>query len=156
MTSNDKQGMLLGKHTPVVEAYAPELLYPIDRSTMRDTLGSMPAMYGADLWHAYELSWLDARGKPVVRVGRFVIPAASPCMVESKSFKLYLNSLNNTCFAGEQEVAATIRSDIAAVVGISIEVELLRVDDKVLSGGVLPGKRLKRVTRLALFRRTVT
>ena len=99
------EGLLLGKHTPVVEVYSPELLYPIPPSIARNTLGltaSIP-FYGVDLWHAYELSWLDASGKPVVRVGRFVIPAASPCMVESKSFKLYLNSLNNHNFDSDEQ-----------------------------------------------------
>ena len=62
---------------------------------------------GVDLWHAYEMSWLDSQGKPLVRVGRCQIPASSPNMVESKSFKLYLNSLNNTRFASEAEVCAT-------------------------------------------------
>ena len=142
MTSNDKQGMLLGKHTPVVEVYAPELLYPIDRSTTRDSLGSMPAMYGADLWHAYELSWLDASGKPVVRVGRFVIPAASPCMVESKSFKLYLNSLNSHSFDSEEQAVATITADISAATGAPVQLQLYGANDTQLAGAQLAGQCL--------------
>ena len=142
MHSNDKEGMLLGKHTPVVEAYAPQLLYPIVRSTTRDALRPMPTMYGADLWHAYELSWLDAHGKPVVRVGRFIIPASSPCMVESKSFKLYLNSLNNHNFDSDQQAAATITADISAAAGAAVQLQLYGVDDAQLSGAELAGQCL--------------
>ena len=73
MGADDKHDMLLGKHTPVVDTYAPNLLYPISRSGGREWLdpAGPVAFLGADLWHAYELSWLDTSGKPVVRVGRF-------------------------------------------------------------------------------------
>ncbi len=94
---------------------------------------------GADLWHAYEMSWLDAAGKPVVRVGRVAIPAGSANMVESKSFKLYLNSLNNTRFDSEEAVTGLIRRDIAQVVGTDIQLDLLSVDDASLAGMELSG-----------------
>jgi 7-cyano-7-deazaguanine reductase len=92
-----------------------------------------------DLWHAYEMSWLDGEGKPVVRVGRFEVPATSPNMVESKSFKLYLNSLNNTRFAGNAEASATIVADISAVAGTQVKLELLSIDAVALAGSKLPG-----------------
>jgi 7-cyano-7-deazaguanine reductase len=135
------QDMPLGRQTPVVEHYAPELLFPIPRSAGRATLGCQDALpfCGVDLWHAYEISWLDAGGKPVVRVGRISIPATSPNLVESKSFKLYLNSLNNTRFGSEGEVAALIRQDIAGVVGSGIDLELLEPDHPSLAGGHLAG-----------------
>lgn len=133
--------MLLGKQTPVANTYSPELLYPIPRADGRANLaaaGSLP-FNGADLWHAYEMSWLDGAGKPVSFVGRFIIPASSPNMVESKSFKLYLNSLNNTRFASTHTVRDTIERDIAAVVGCNIELQLLAVDDVSLAGAALEG-----------------
>ena len=133
--------MPLGRNTTVVDHYAPELLFPIDRSQARRQLGLKEAapFYGTDLWHAYEMSWLDADGRPLARVGRFRIPASSRCMVESKSFKLYLNSLNNTRFPDEDRAVETIRSDIGAVVGAEVVLELLLPDDPALAGRELPG-----------------
>jgi len=141
MSGDREQEMLLGRQTPVLDRYAPELLYPIPRAAGRAALGlgSELPFSGADLWHAYEISWLDGKGRPQVRVGRVCVPASSPNMVESKSFKLYLNSLNNTRFGSESELRDTIRRDIARVVGTDIEVELLRVDDPALAGTALAG-----------------
>lgn len=138
----DKDGeLLLGKNIAVVDEYSPQLLYPILRQTARSELGldqSLP-FNGVDLWHAYEVSWLDEHNKPIVRVGRFFIPANSPSMVESKSFKLYLNSLNGTNFSSEETLIETLRKDISATVGVAIELELLPVDAPELDGGVPDG-----------------
>ncbi|MEH6591465.1 MAG: NADPH-dependent 7-cyano-7-deazaguanine reductase QueF [Halioglobus sp.] len=134
-------GLLLGKHTPVVEVYSPELLYPIPRSIARDNLGIDEPLpfYGVDLWHAYELSWLDASGKPVARVGRFTVPATTPNIVESKSFKLYLNSLNSTRYSGEIEAKACIERDISAAAGGPVSLELFTANESSLAGQVLEG-----------------
>lgn len=142
--SDEKTGLLLGKTVAVVDEYSPQLLYPIARAEARGALGIEGALpfSGVDLWHAYELSWLDERGKPQVRVGRFFIPAESPCMVESKSFKLYLNSLNSTVFASEQALAEVLRRDISKVVEAEIELELFPVDAPELDGGVPEGECL--------------
>ena len=94
---------------------------------------------GWDRWHAYELSWLDARGCPLSRVGRFDIPADSPCMVESKSFKLYLNSLNNTSFESERALRETLVKDLGAVLGAAPQIELFPVDDAALGATALQG-----------------
>ena len=133
--------MPLGKQTAVVDTYSPDLLYPIPRSAGREQIisaGKLP-FGGADLWHAYEMSWLDASGKPVCFVGRFTVPANSPNMVESKSFKLYLNSLNNTRFESSDIVRDMIRRDLAAVAGVEVELQLLAVDDTSLAGTELEG-----------------
>jgi 7-cyano-7-deazaguanine reductase len=98
--------------------------------------------YGVDLWHAYEMSWLDATGKPLARVGRFSVPASSPSIVESKSFKLYLNSLNSLRFASEAEASATITADISSVAGATVTLELLSVEDPALAGATLTGQCL--------------
>ncbi|MDG1390279.1 MAG: NADPH-dependent 7-cyano-7-deazaguanine reductase QueF [Halioglobus sp.] len=139
--SDPKTELLLGKNVPVIEAYSPQLLYPIARSTARVELGLTEELpfNGVDLWHAYEVSWLDERNKPVVRVGRFFIPADSPAMVESKSFKLYLNSLNGSRFSAERAVRETLKKDIENTVGASIELELLPVDAAELDGGIPNG-----------------
>lgn len=144
MSANEEGGLLLGKHTPLVREYAPQLLYAIPRSAARQDLGLREPVpfHGVDVWHAYEMSWLDNHGKPVVRVGRFEVPASSPNMVESKSFKLYLNSLNNTQFTGDAEARATIVADISAVAGERVELELLSIDDAALAGSQLPGECL--------------
>ncbi len=135
------KGLLLGRQTPVVDEYSPDLLFPIPRATAREQLGlgGTPPFYGADLWHAYEISWLDSRGKPEARVGRFSVPADSPNMVESKSFKLYLNSINSCRFAGEDEAHATMVDDVSAVVGAPVSLELFQVGDLALAGTAPPG-----------------
>lgn len=136
--------MLLGRHTPVVQHYSPQLLYPISRATARNALG-FPApltFHGIDLWHAYEMSWLDDTGKPVVWVGRFGVPASSPNIVESKSFKLYLNSLNSTRFPSDEAARATIIADISAAAGAAVTLELFPVDAAALAGVRLPGECL--------------
>lgn len=136
--------MLLGGPTPLVPEYAPQLLYPIARQTARDTLGLTAPLpfYGVDLWHAYEMCWLDDSGKPVVRVGRFHVPASSPNIIESKSFKLYLNSLNGKKFPSDEVARTVIVDDLSAVAGERIALELLRVDDVSLSGFTLHGECL--------------
>lgn len=141
MVDKVKHDMLLGVHTPVVDEYSPRLLYPIPRRDARERLGLQEPLpfAGADLWHAYEMSWLDQTGKPVARVGRFTIGASSPNMVESKSFKLYLNSLNNTRFTSDDEAVATIKHDIGKTVGEDVALELFDPDDRSLAGATLSG-----------------
>ncbi len=136
--------MLLGEATPVVDRYAPELLYPIPRSEARARLGlaEPPPFHGVDQWYAYEMSWLDAGGMPVSRVGRFTVPAGSPCMVESKSFKLYLNSLNNHRFVAEPAAVETIVGDVGRVAGAPVSLQLLMPGDPSLAGRPLPGECL--------------
>ncbi len=133
--------LLLGRHTPVVEAYSPELLYPISRSDGRHSLGVTGKLpfCGVDVWYAYELSWLDGGGKPVSRVGRFTIPVTTPNLVESKSFKLYLNSLNSVRFNSESNAKSCILADIGAIAGEEVSLQLFAPDDPVLSGHTLEG-----------------
>ncbi len=136
--------MLLGRQTPLLQQYAPYILHAIPRATARQHLGIGTALpfHGADLWHAYEMSWLDNDGKPVVRVGRFTVPASSPYIVESKSFKLYLNSLNNTRFTTPEAARATIIKDISKAAGEAVDLHLLCVGDAALAGVALPGECL--------------
>ncbi|MEM9256133.1 MAG: NADPH-dependent 7-cyano-7-deazaguanine reductase QueF [Pseudomonadota bacterium] len=141
MADDQPPKMLLGGETPRVETYSPGLLFPIPRGEARSQFDAaqLDRLHGVDLWHAYELSWLNLQGKPECRVGRFQIPAHSPQMVESKSFKLYLNSLNATVFKDEAEFGDFVIRDLEKVVGGSVALQLLAPDDLRLAGVTLTG-----------------
>lgn len=117
----------LGKAVAYAEHYDPALLFPIPRQGKRDEIGiaegSLPFV-GEDIWNAYELSWLDLRGKPVVALAHFIVPAVSPNLVESKSLKLYLNSFNQTRLAGVDELVATLTRDLSAAAGAPVLVHV--------------------------------
>ena len=121
--SSDKSP--LGQTVSYDAAYDPTLLFAIPRRDGRASLGldSLP-FTGGDIWNAYELSWLNPRGKPVVAWGEFWVPADSPNIIESKSFKLYLNSLNQHRFDDVDVVTQTLRRDLSACAGAAIEVTL--------------------------------
>lgn len=106
---------LLGKAVAYADQYDPTLLYPIARAPKRAEIGvpTTPPFIGADLWTAYELSWLNPRGKPQVAIAQFTVPAETPNIIESKSLKLYLNSYNNTRLADAAEVQARLRADLS-------------------------------------------
>ena len=105
----------LGKASSYIDQYDASLLFPLPRSDKRSELGITgdPPFFGADLWTAFELSWLNPRGKPQLALAHFTVPCESPNIIESKSFKLYLNSFNNTVFADSDEVLAHMRKDVA-------------------------------------------
>ena len=115
----------LGRHVDYPREYDAGLLFPIARAEGRATLGidgdALP-FTGHDRWHAYELSWLDPRGKPVVATATFLVPADSPRLVESKSLKLYLNSFNATRFDSDDAVRERIATDLSAAAGAAVDV----------------------------------
>ena len=115
---NQLTGSQLGRASAYVDHYDASLLYPIARQPKRAELGLAGALpfLGADVWTAFELSWLGPRGKPQVALAHITVPCETPNIVESKSFKLYLNSFNNTRFADAAEVQARIRADISEAV----------------------------------------
>jgi 7-cyano-7-deazaguanine reductase len=108
----------LGKATAYADQYDPALLFPLPRLAKREEIGAgaRPPFFGADLWTAYELSWLNPRGKPQVALAHITVPCESTHIVESKSFKLYLNSFNGTRFTDAAEVQAKLRADISQAV----------------------------------------
>ena len=112
---NQPEQSQLGKASAYADQYDPSLLFPIPRATKRAEIGisGSPPFLGADLWTAFELSWLNQRGKPQVALAHFTVPCETPNIVESKSFKLYLNSFNQTRFASAQDVQARMRADIS-------------------------------------------
>ncbi len=111
---NTPEQSQLGKASAYVDQYDASLLFPIPRAGKRAEIGvaGTAPFFGADIWSAYEVSWLNVRGKPQVALVHFTIPCESVNIVESKSFKLYLNSFNNTRFADSAEVLARLRADI--------------------------------------------
>ena len=131
----------LGAPAAYRNTYAPELLFPVPRAAKRAELGlgaTLPFV-GEDLWNAYEVSWLDPRGKPVVAMGEFRVPAVSPWLIESKSLKLYLNSFNATRFGAMGEVEARIAHDLIAVAGAPVVVRLFGLDAVPRHVTTLPG-----------------
>jgi len=126
----------LGHPTTYTDQYDASLLFPIPRAPARAKLGlhtSLPFL-GADLWTAFELSWLGARGKPQVALAHLTVPCESTNLIESKSLKLYLNSFNNTCFADALDVLARLKADLTeaawrgGVVQSSVGVKLIAAD----------------------------
>ncbi|MDD5296625.1 MAG: NADPH-dependent 7-cyano-7-deazaguanine reductase QueF [Rhodocyclaceae bacterium] len=121
----------LGRAVAYASHYSPELLFPIPRQEKRAELGLCPEalpFVGFDLWNAYELSWLNPKGKPVAALGRFRFPADTPRLVESKSLKLYLNSFNQSRFVKAADVAAAIARDLSAAAGGTVEVRIVTLD----------------------------
>jgi 7-cyano-7-deazaguanine reductase len=116
----------LGKDTVYASRYDASLLFPIPRADKRAEIGvaELLPFHGEDVWNAYELSWLDLRGKPVVAMAEFRVPAASPHIIESKSFKLYLNSFAQERIADADALAATLKHDLSAAAGALVGVHL--------------------------------
>lgn len=116
----------LGRNTGYAETYDPTLLRPVLRRIKREEIGiegELP-FTGFDIWNAYELSWLNSRGKPVVAMGEFRFPCESANLIESKSFKLYLNSFNQTCFENLIQVQRILAEDLGRIAGSAVSVRL--------------------------------
>lgn len=124
-------GILGEQTTDYPTEYSPETLYPIARSMGRDAIGWQDdkLKVGVDWWQAFEMSWLNSQGISQVAIARFGIPASSPFIVESKSLKLYLNSINFTEFSGWDDVQALIAKDLSACVQAEVTVELFDLND---------------------------
>jgi 7-cyano-7-deazaguanine reductase len=116
----------LGKQTVYADRYDPSLLFPIPRQAKRDEIGvSEPLPFqGVDIWNAYELSWLDMHGKPVAGVAEFHVPAHSPNIIESKSFKLYLNGFAQEPLANVAALRALLQQDLTRAAGAVVTVTI--------------------------------
>ena len=135
----------LGKTVAASAGYDPGLLFAIPRAPKRAEIGVRAALpfHGSDVWNAYEVSWLDARGKPRVAIGELRVPADSPCLVESKSLKLYLNSFNDTRFGDGERVRETIARDLSLASGGDVGVVLQEPGDwSAARIGVLEGESI--------------
>ena len=121
---------LLGKSVAGSSHYDPGLLFPIPRSQGRNAIGLSAVLpfHGVDIWNAWELSWLDELGKPQVAVAEIRVPADSPNLIESKSLKLYLNSLNAMRYPDAHHVERLLRDDLGAAAGGAVEVRVMGLD----------------------------
>ncbi|MCF6177806.1 MAG: NADPH-dependent 7-cyano-7-deazaguanine reductase QueF [Geopsychrobacter sp.] len=135
------QHIPLGKATAYVSQYDPTLLCPFPRQLKRTEIGvSKPLPFsGTDLWNGYELSWLNSRGLPQVAMARFFFDCESPFLIESKSFKLYLNSFNQTALNSWTVMQQTLVTDLSVASGRPVGVELMTLDDAEPRLSVLPG-----------------
>lgn len=121
----------LGKKSDYVSHYNPGLLFPIPRSAKRIELGldsETPGFYGFDIWTHYEVSWLNPKGKPIVGIANISYPASSKSIIESKSMKLYFNSLNNTKFRDVDELTTILKKDLSQAVQENVDIEIIEVN----------------------------
>ena len=121
---------ILGQSTHYPKTYAPDMLYPIPRALGRAKL-ALPAdalSIGMDWWQVFEMSWLNSQGISQVAMARLAIPATSDYIVESKSLKLYFNSLNFTEFDNQQAVKATVEKDLSACLKTDVTLEIFEVN----------------------------
>ncbi len=132
----------LGRQVSGSRHYDPSLLFPIARSEGRARLGLREGVlpfHGSDVWHAYELSWLEPGGRPRVALGRIEVPAASRRIVESKSLKLYLNALNGSTFSSTAAVQEIIAADLSSATEGAVAVTVAGLDDPAFQGVAAPG-----------------
>ncbi len=141
-------GSPLGKPTPYSDSYDPSLLFAMPRADKRAELGISGTLpfFGMDVWNAYEVSWLNMRGKPQVAIATLLVPADSPNIVESKSMKLYFNSLNQARIAGPDALLELLRADLSGAFGASVSIRLTLAEDfGKLQMGELDGLLLDRL-----------
>lgn len=124
MSTNTLNDSPLGQEVSYPTRYDSSVLFAIEREPNRAELHIPANWHGADIWYAYEISWLNSKGKPIAAVGRFSTPWNSPCLIESKSLKLYLNSFNESQFQDLATVQELISRDLSAVAQAKVEVSL--------------------------------
>lgn len=136
----------LGKNVSYDAVYDPTLLFPVPREKQRKDIeihDTHLPFKGGDIWNAYEISWLNAKGKPQIAIGEFYVPCDSPYIVESKSFKLYLNSFYQTPFEDVNEICEVLRYDLSKCVQKEVAVKLIQPSEyPSIHLGPLPGKCL--------------
>jgi len=131
----------LGKQVDYPQQYDPSQLFPVARAANRAAIGvneSDLPFKGYDHWRAYELSWLSESGLPQVATANIYVPCQSPNIVESKSMKLYFNSLNQSTFASSEQVQQCIATDLSKAAGADVKVTLHGPDTQVLESGLMP------------------
>ncbi|MEO8997848.1 MAG: NADPH-dependent 7-cyano-7-deazaguanine reductase QueF [Rhodanobacter sp.] len=140
----------LGKNTIYADRYDPSLLFAIPRADKRAEIGVAEPLpfHGVDIWNAYELSWLDLRGKPVVALAEFRVPADSPHIIESKSFKLYLNGFAQERIADAATLTSTLMHDLDAAAGATVSAKLSEANAAAmpvtdLDGHLLDGQNIE-------------
>jgi len=127
---NAPHDSLLGRVADYPDHYDPSLLFPIPREPQRAAIGIAEPLpfHGVDIWNAYELSWLDARGKPEVALAEIRVPATTPNIVESKSLKLYLASFNRERMRSADALRERLVRDLSAAAGADVSVDVIARD----------------------------
>lgn len=121
---------MLGKDTQYPTQYQPDVLFPIAREPSRSAYAEVKGIrQGQDWWHVFEISWLDSNGIPQVAIGRLSLRADSPMLIESKSLKLYFNSLNFTKFASSKDFINTVEKDLSTAAQSPVALQLFHVDE---------------------------
>jgi 7-cyano-7-deazaguanine reductase len=121
---------LLGKDTLYPTEYQPDILFPIARATAREKYAHVAGIQnGLDWWHIFEISWLNEAGVPQVAIGRMTLPATSKNLIESKSLKLYFNSLNFSKFASKEHFIQTVEKDLSKAAEAEVKLDLFQADD---------------------------
>ena len=130
LPDNSPQDSPLGKPAAYATQYDSSLLFPMARKPKRDELGLSGTLpfFGIDIWNAYEVSWLNLRGKPQIAIVSITVPADSPSIVESKSLKLYLNAFNQTRLGGAEALLELLRADLSAGFGAPVQISLTMPD----------------------------
>lgn len=126
------ENTVLGQKVSYINGYDNKLLHPIPRSIGREEnqlISTELPFKGVDIWNCYEVSWLDSNGMPQVRILRFIIDCNSENIIESKSLKLYLYSLNNHVFENEDQVINLIQKDLTMAAKHEVSVVLYRLSD---------------------------
>ena len=150
-------GTLLGQTTEYVDTYRPDLLTPIPRSLGRDAIG-VHDFRGTDVWRLYEITWINERGLPVAAAGEIRVPATSPCIVESKSLKLYIGSLTQTKIASVEEAARLIDEVLAdggvsgGILAVPVADTIKRADKSRMILETVPRSDLWRAATPQMFR----
>ena len=125
---------LLGKDTNSPTEYQPDILFPISRAQAREKYAHVEGIQqGQDWWHVFFIFWLNAAGIPQVAIGRITLPASSPNLIESKSLKLYFNSMNFSKFDSKDAFIATVEKDLSLAAGAPISLTLFQADDLEIS-----------------------
>lgn len=131
LSETDVEKSPLGKKSAYINEYDRGLLFPIPRKIKRDeiSVSEPPPFLGFDVWNAYEISWLNKKGKPQVAIGTIIISCLSENIIESKSFKLYLNSFNNTKITCIKELEEIIQNDIEYAAKGKVKVSIKTLDE---------------------------
>lgn len=133
MPNNQKiiRGHELGKKSDYNAHYHPDKLFPILRKINRQNIGIFEKLpfSGFDIWNHYEVSWLNERGKPMIGLAKIIYGCDSPYIIESKSMKLYFNSLNNTKIKDEASLKNIIKNDLEIRIGAPVSVQIISIKD---------------------------
>lgn len=141
ITAPEPQGTALGQSTVYRDNYDPTLLFPISRNLGRDAIGRHD-FRGTDIWRCYELTWLDAEGRPVVGAGEIYVPATSPNIVESKSLKLYLGSFTQTRIGDVKALSAQVEEDLSRAAGARVKTRFETLENWFCPVVTTPGVKL--------------